>query len=178
LVRGLGVHSSVRLLPDATQHDLIAAVRLEGPRPVTEQDRSMVAAVFGSVPPQLPNDPVEPDGSTINTLRRVAKAEQAWLAVQTWADVLGAIPNPDSMRSIGTALVIGTVLDGLGAQLQAGQATQRVALTAATMGRPAKTMPQVLQQAGNRHALRELIGGGLWPQAVLDLPPARRFSQA
>ena len=52
LIRGLGVLPAVRAMPDPERPDLVAEVRLDGPRAVTEQDRSLVAALLAG-PPEL-----------------------------------------------------------------------------------------------------------------------------
>jgi hypothetical protein len=61
------------------------------------------------------------------------------------------------------------VLDGPAARLQAGQAAQRVVLTATAAGVPIRSLPTVLNLPAHRQTMRELIGGGLWPQAALSL---------
>jgi hypothetical protein len=65
--------------------------------------------------------------------------------------------------------VIGSFHDVPLAHLQAGQAMQRVLLTATTAGLSASFLSQMVEVPGTRTQLRELIGGGLWPQAVLRL---------
>ena len=76
--------------------------------------------------------------SFLPALRRAAKAEQAWLAVQPMTPVKAVDPANGGMPSTleGTVLIVGTVLDGPAARLQAGQAAQRVVLTAAALGVP------------------------------------------
>ena len=177
LIRGLGMHPAVRAVPDPTRRDLIAVVRLEGSRPVTADDRALVDAVLHGVNrhPASSDPPVTASlaGTPLLTaLRRAAKVEQAWLAVQP--AVLLAVPIGDEVpvgQSGGTptALIVGTVLDGPGARLQAGQAAQRVVLTAATAGVPVRPLPAVLNRPADRQTVRESIGGGLWPQAALGL---------
>ena len=66
-------------------------------------------------------------------------------------------------------VMIGTVLDGPATRLQAGQALQRMRLTAAVGGVPVRAVPSALCSAVDRQAMRRLVGGGLWPQAVLLL---------
>jgi hypothetical protein len=65
--------------------------------------------------------------------------------------------------------VIGTFHDLPLAHLQAGQALQRVLLTATTAGLSASLLSQVVEVPATRTQLRELIAGGLWPHAVLRL---------
>jgi nitroreductase len=75
--------------------------------------------------------------------------------------------------------VIGSFHDLPLAHLQAGQAMQRVLLLAATAGLSASLLSQVVAVPAARKQLRDLIGGGLWPQTVLRLgyrpvlPPRR-----
>lgn len=66
-------------------------------------------------------------------------------------------------------VVVGSVHDRPVARLQAGQAMQRVLLTATTLGLSASFLSQVVEVPTTRRQLRELIGGGLWPQTVLRL---------
>ena len=65
--------------------------------------------------------------------------------------------------------VIGTFHDLPIARLQAGQGMQRVLLAATADGLSASFLSQVVEVAETRKQLRDLIVGGLWPQAVLRL---------
>lgn len=65
--------------------------------------------------------------------------------------------------------VIGSLRDVPIARLQAGQALERVLLTAAGHGVAATVLPDIGEVADTRRQLRELIGGGLWPQCVIRL---------
>lgn len=183
LMRGLGVQPTVRILPDPGRLDLIATVRSEHPRQVADNDRALVGAVLsradsaanaGSPLPRAVGEWVDPPtpspDSLISPLRRAAKTEQAWVAVQPLPIVLAAAPSiAGGAETSGTALIVGTVLDGRGARLQAGQAAQRVTLTAAALGAATSHLDELLQPEGNRRRVRELIGGALWPQAILRL---------
>lgn len=66
-------------------------------------------------------------------------------------------------------MVLGSFQDTTHARLQAGQAMQRVLLTATTAGLSASFVSQVLEVPTTRKQLRTLIGGALWPQTVLRL---------
>ena len=66
-------------------------------------------------------------------------------------------------------VVVGSFNDRPLAWLQAGQAMQRVLLTATAAGLSASFLSQVVEVAATRLALRDLIGGGLWPQTVLRI---------
>ncbi|MDQ2738143.1 MAG: nitroreductase family protein, partial [Actinomycetota bacterium] len=65
--------------------------------------------------------------------------------------------------------VIGSLDDNPLAQLKAGQAMQRVLLSATADGLSALFLSQVVEIPETRRELRDLIGDGLWPQAVLRL---------
>ncbi len=65
--------------------------------------------------------------------------------------------------------VIGSLDDRPLAQLRAGQAMQRVLLTATAEGLSASFLSQVIEVPATRGLLRELIGGGVWPQTVLRI---------
>jgi len=176
LSRGLGVHPVVRLLPNPTRPDLVATVRFEGQRPVTDRDRVLVTVMLagsGRHNASAGSPAGLTAGTLISAMRRAAKSEQAWLAAQPMSSIpteeIQAAPGDDEPS--GTALIIGTVLDGSSAQLQAGQAAQRATLTAALLGVPVKRVRTMLSSDANRRAVRDLLGGGLWPQAVLHMDP-------
>ncbi|SDP38170.1 Nitroreductase [Nakamurella panacisegetis] len=65
--------------------------------------------------------------------------------------------------------VIGSFHDLPLAQLNAGQAMQRVLLTATAGGLASSFMSQVIEVPSARAELRGLLGGALWPQTVLRL---------
>lgn len=66
-------------------------------------------------------------------------------------------------------VVIGSFHDSAHARFQAGQAMQRVLLTATAAGLSASFLSQVVEVPATRGRLRTLIGGGLWPQTVLRI---------
>lgn len=66
-------------------------------------------------------------------------------------------------------VVVGSFHDLPLARLQAGQAMQRVLLTATEAGLSASFLSQVVEVPAARVRLRDLIGGGLWPQVVLRI---------
>ncbi len=65
--------------------------------------------------------------------------------------------------------VIGSFHDGPAAWLQAGQAMQRVLLTATAAGLVASFVSQVVEVPATRRDLRTLVGGAVWPQTVLRI---------
>lgn len=174
LIRGLGVLPTVRVMPDPGRPSLVAAIRLDGPRPVTDQDRSLVAALLTGPPSWSPAAAAlttAPTNSFMRAMRRAAKAEQTWLAAQpmTTFDGLDLSEVAGTPTLAGTALIVGTLLDGATARLQAGQAAQRVVLTAAALDVPITARrSESFSDDADRRRVRELIGGGLWPQAVLQ----------
>lgn len=79
-------------------------------------------------------------------------------------------PRPDTTGDEQTlTAVIGSFQDTTRSRLQAGQAGQRVALTAAAEGLTTTSLAPVVQVPDTRAQLRTLLGGGVWPQAVLHL---------
>jgi nitroreductase len=75
----------------------------------------------------------------------------------------------DDVAGDPLVVVIGTFLDVPLARLQAGQAMQRVLLAATAAGLSASFLSGVVEVPATRRQLRDLIVGGLWPQAVLRL---------
>ena len=73
---------------------------------------------------------------------------------------IGQAPDP-------LVVVIGSFADGRIDRLRAGQAMQRVLLTATEAGLDASFISQPVEVASARAELRKLLGGGLWPQIVL-----------
>jgi nitroreductase len=66
-------------------------------------------------------------------------------------------------------VVIGSLDDTRIDRLRAGQAMQRVLLTATAAGLDASFISQPVEVPAVRAELRQLLGGGLWPQIVLRL---------
>jgi len=78
------------------------------------------------------------------------------------------VPGKD-FESDPLIAVIGSFHDGPAAWLQAGQAMQRVLLTATAAGLAASFVSQVVEVPATRRDLRTLIGGAVWPQTVLRI---------
>ncbi len=170
LLRARGVAVTALPFPEAAQPGLLAVVRVEGARVVTADDATLARMVLepiasGPVPAGVPN-------LVLPELRAAARREQAWLAVVPAASggtdrrwTAARAGDADAMV-IGT-VVIGTVLDGAAAHLQAGQAVQRVLLTAAVAGVSLYRASEDLFTGQGRSELRANLGGGVWPQVVL-----------
>jgi hypothetical protein len=169
-IRGLGVHPAVQLLPDANQPDLLAVVRPEGPTQVTLVDQQLTAAMSRSHNETQPDTPVTVPVTVLNQLRQAARTEQAWMATitPTQLPVLRELVGQDFDPGALVA-VVGSFRDLPLTQLHAGQAVQRVLLTAANAGLSVSLLPAAREMLAARKQLRELMGGGLWPQTVLRL---------
>ncbi len=181
-IRALGVRPSVQLLPDPHRPDLLAIVWPQGDSPLTPAARRLAAAI-----PRLRTDPgpfraasVPPP--VLADLRQAARTERAWMLtlIATDLPVLRGLVdrahqaqrNDPVVVDIGPdtlMVVIGTLHDQPLARLQAGQAMQRVLLTATAAGLSMSVLSPVVEVPETRKSLREQIVGGLWPQAVLRL---------
>lgn len=178
-VRALGVRPTVHLLPDADESDLIAVVEPQGAGVPAPDDLALMEAI------PLVHDRLQQTvthrgvhAATITRLRQSAKMEQAWLATLTidqvqglWGADLGAPTAPDPRG--GVTAVIGSLRDLPTARLQAGQALERVLLTAVACDVHAAVLAVPVSSGEDRRRVRDVIGGGLWPQSVIRLggPP-------
>jgi hypothetical protein len=79
------------------------------------------------------------------------------------------LERPRDDRRNATFAVVATLADGRRSHLQAGRAMQEVLLTGTALGLSASIMPSVLEVPDLRGEVRAVLGGGLWPQAVLRL---------
>ncbi|WP_284740418.1 Acg family FMN-binding oxidoreductase [Amycolatopsis sp. RTGN1] len=70
-------------------------------------------------------------------------------------------------------VVIGSFEDGPIDRLRVGQALQRVLLTATLAGLDVAFRSAPVELAGARRELRELAGGAIWPQVLLELGKGR-----
>ncbi|HEX6345204.1 Acg family FMN-binding oxidoreductase [Umezawaea sp.] len=97
-------------------------------------------------------------------------------------------PGASAARSSGKdyepdplVVVLCSFYDGPLAELQAGQALQRVLLVATTLGLSASFLSQVVEVRRARDSLRRVLGGSLFPQTVLRIgfgspvPPTPRL---
>ncbi|GAA1964504.1 Acg family FMN-binding oxidoreductase [Amycolatopsis minnesotensis] len=66
-----------------------------------------------------------------------------------------------------TVVVIGSVEDGQPDRVRVGQAMQRVLLTATAAGLSVSFISQPVEVPSARAELRQVLGGGIWPQIVL-----------
>jgi hypothetical protein len=180
-IRALGVRPAVSLLPDPHRPDLLAIVQPQGHIVVRPVDWELADAIFRRGPDHGPFHHTAVPLPVVTGLRQAAKAERAWLPTLTAAQLPilrdlvdqaqdgqrrdpAPVPVPDPLVA-----VVGTFHDSPLARLQAGQATQRVLLTATVAGLSASFLSQVVSVPATRQQLRGLVIGGLWPQVVLQL---------
>jgi nitroreductase len=102
-------------------------------------------------------------------LRRAARPDGRWRLRD-----FGFVADPDDDRPPSVPddpalLVLGTTLDQPLAHLYAGQALQHVLLLATVRGLAASFVAPPLEVAETRSEMRCLLGGALWPQAMLRL---------
>lgn len=81
----------------------------------------------------------------------------------------GTQPRDRTDHSEPLVVVIGSFDDTRLDRIRAGQAMQRVLLTATAAGLDASFISQPVEVPAVRAELRQLLGGGLWPQIVLRL---------
>ena len=111
----------------------------------------------------------EPDGVPADSVGLRPQQQDLWIKRDFDArPATDRLPGRD-FESDPLIAVIGSFHDLPLAQLQAGQAMQRVLLTATAAGLSSSFLSQVVEVPAARAELRELIGGGVWPQAVLRL---------
>ncbi|RAS71289.1 hypothetical protein C8D87_1011590 [Lentzea atacamensis] len=148
-LQGHGIRPLVTLLPGPSANDAAAAVRLGG---YQEPDPGVLSLLhvlrtnrrtwttFPGVAPWR------------GLLSRAAEVERAWLHVNG-----------------GTELVLCTFNQGAAAEIRAGQAMQRVVLTAGTVGIAVTPAPDAISLPALRADLRPCLGNTLVPQVVLRL---------
>lgn len=166
LLRSQGALGIAALLPDPGRPELVAIIQVDGFASASADDRALARALTGPVVTTDISTTDDP-AALLARLRAAARQEQAWLATMPPVPRPGIDHARATPRPPGGDLVVGTTLDVPGAQLRAGQATQRVTLTAASAGvhvsRPqGRSIPE-----GDRATLRARLGGGLWPQVAL-----------
>ncbi|MEU6269960.1 Acg family FMN-binding oxidoreductase [Saccharopolyspora shandongensis] len=114
-------------------------------------------------------DPKTPDGVPTSSSGPIPEPQDEWVlrdfsSGQANTRVAGKDFEPEPL-----ICVLGSFQDGVSAQLHAGMAMQRVLLAATVAGLSSSFLSQIVEVPSTRKELRELIGGGLWPQAVLRI---------
>ena len=185
-IKAQGSHADVRLFPSAGRPDLLAVVRPEGYETIAPHDGELVAAIADRQSNRRPFTTAVVPAVVQRQLRRAAEVERAWLATITadqvpqlreimrHAEVPPAPPGPGGGTDLDVepdrlVVVIGSLHDTALGRFQSGQAMQRVLLTATAAGLSAALSSQPMAAPATRRELRQLLGGGLWPQIMLRL---------
>lgn len=185
-IKAQGSHADVRLFPTAGRPELLAIVRPHGYETISPHDEELVTAIADRHSNRRPFTAAVVPSSVQRQLRRGAEMERAWLATVTAdqvpqlreimrrSELPPATPGPGNGTDLDVeperlVVVIGSLHDTALARLQAGQAMQRVLLTATAAGISASLSSQPMAAPATRRELRQLIGGGLWPQIMLRL---------
>jgi hypothetical protein len=185
-IKAQGSHADVRLFPAAGRPDLLAVVRPNGYETIAPLDGELVAAIADRQSNRRPFTAADIPSAVQRQLRRAAEVERAWLATITdeqvpqlreimrHTEVPPAAPGPGGGDDLDVepdrlVVIIGSLHDTALARLQAGQAMQRVLLTATAAGLSASLSSQAMAVPATRRELRQLLGGGLWPQIMLRL---------
>jgi hypothetical protein len=185
-IKAQGSHADVQLFPAAGRPDLLAVVRPQGYETIAPLDGELVAAIADRQSNRRPFTAAVVPAAVQRQLRRAAEVERAWLAtiapeqvpqlreIMRHTEVPPATPGPGGGTDLDLepdrlVVVIGSLRDTALARFQAGQAMQRVLLTATAAGLSAALSSQAMAVPATRRELRQLLGGGLWPQIMLRL---------
>ncbi|MEU5260695.1 hypothetical protein [Amycolatopsis sp. NPDC021455] len=185
-IKAQGSHADTRLFPSVDRPELLAVVRPNGYETIAPEDRELVAAIADRQSNRRPFTAAVVPEAVQRQLRRAAEVERAWLATITddqvpqLRDIMHRTETPPATPGPGggtdldvepgrLVVVIGSLHDTTLARLQAGQALQRVLLTATAAGLSATLSTQAIAIPATRRELRGLLGGGLWPQIMLRL---------
>jgi hypothetical protein len=202
-LHGLGIRPLVTVHADGGDQDLLASVRFGGRRPATAVQQRLLAAVPRRPTNRMPftHEPVTTAERA--ALHRAAVDEGAWLhlverdqerrdlarlaaqaqatqhadpayraEVAAWAavsDTSAGIPfEQDRAIAVLTSYAFGPYAD-----VVAGQAMQRVLLTATAHGLAASSLFQLIEVERAREERRRLIGAPRGPQVVLRIRRGR-----
>ncbi len=185
-----GVEVAIVLMPHLDHPDLLAVIRIDGTRPVLAE-QLMLAAEIPRVHSQVGvflRD-VAP-AQLCAEFRHAARTEQAWAAIilDSQLDDLRQLTRAGQGSLLAglepLVLVVGTLTDDPISRLRAGKALQRILLIATRNGLAAAALQLTTGVEPARERLRDLLGGGLWPQAVVRIGvpvaplPAVRHTQS
>ncbi|GHH31281.1 hypothetical protein [Lentzea cavernae] len=148
-LQGHGIRPLVTLLPGPSANDAAAAIRLGG----YQEPSPDVAALLHALRTNRRTWTTFPEPAAWRgLLSRAAEVERAWLHVKNNAE-----------------MVLCTFNQGAAADIRAGQAMQRVILTAGTVGFCVSPALDPASPSALRADLRPLLGNTLVPQMVLHL---------
>ncbi|MBW8486104.1 hypothetical protein K1Y72_27285 [Actinomadura sp. PM05-2] len=155
----IGRDAVVRLLPDAARPAVLATVRLAaGRHKVNKDDRLLYAATLTPFPARRSPVGTPPSLPVVNVLAEAARLEGATLHLLPSAD-------PDEPAEGPRQAVITTPGNGPAEWLRAGQALQRVLLTATTKAVAASFLYELVDVPG----VGGLAEAGDVPQVALEL---------
>lgn len=174
-IRSCGVDPVVQLLPQPDRPSLLATVTIDGGRP-TAQDGAELSLAIDMLEARAEHFSAEPIPEPLMVeLRYAARIEQAWIATPAAShfrrpggpgDDAG---SPEPFDQDALIVVVGTLQDDPASRIRAGQALQRVLLTAARSGLGSRFIGMTQEASAGREHLRKMIGGGLWPQVLLQI---------
>ena len=109
------------------------------------------------------------DGVPLAAAGPVPAAHDPWTVRDFGAGQAAERPPGKDFEADPLLAVLASHIDGPYAQLQAGQAMQRVLLTATSLGLSASFLSQLIEVPRTRGDLHRLVGPTLYPQAVLRI---------
>lgn len=176
-VAALGRQPVTALLPSPRRPELLASVRMGALIERPDELTQLYALLKTSIRPFPGSAPLPP--SVSHALRRAVQLEGCWLksvgrtgSEEDLRTALGLGSDvTDSMRLLA---VLGSYHDLPAAQLSAGQAGQRLALTAARRGLATSILPAALSAPRVRTAMTRSFGRSLYPQMMLRIAAPSR----
>jgi nitroreductase len=196
-LQALGIRPLVTLLPGNEAPGAFATIRRGGQTALTDESRALLDAVPVCRTNRQPflDSPIPTADQ--QSMVRAAGLERAWLHVVSdrserarlhelilrahrlqlddtgvQAELAGwtGAPDTSSLGESGHLLVVlCSYHEGRLAELQAGQAMQRVLLAATGLGLSTSFLSQPIEVSGTRAELRRAMGGSLVPQAILRI---------
>lgn len=177
-----GVRPSVTLVPRVNEPILVAQVRRRGyANPAAEQRKLFTAITTAGMDPR-PFVPIPVSGADRRALAGAVHAEHAWLHIvdrsqraelARWtAAGSGAsaaeVPGKDSDHDPLMVVLCSHTRTRVG-DVQAGQALQRMLLTATSLGLVVSSLSPVVAVPESRERLAKLLCDTLYPQALLHI---------
>lgn len=174
-IRGCGVDPVVHLLPERHRPLLLATIKIDGRRPSTPDGLELTMAIGLLHRHTKSSEPAALPGPLIAKLRSAGRIEGAWIALlpATTLAALGEFLNRSCQEQLldpaAHVVLVGTLQDDPASRLRAGQAMQRMLLLTARSNLGTCFLPMSPDVAATRNRLRQLLGGGLWPQALVQI---------
>jgi hypothetical protein len=177
-VAALGIRPVTTLLPRPGRPRLLAVLRHGAEQPPTPAERSLHAALRGTVGPV----PAEPQALRA-FLRRAADAEGVWLHSPAGtggrAALRAVLRGCVEVPADGLLVLLATPHDLPQCQLRAGRALERLLLTAAVLGHTGTVLAGPGRLDSSRRALRAAeLDPRVAPQVLVSIRPRPRRSAA